>query len=136
MKTVSLKSLSPNKKTKKQSHILLNKINRNPIGTINVSGIPVTSFEQIYLNKTIHTIIARNTKICSFAGSLFLSKLMSLDLSATPLANEPLLDFMSSMAFGPNLYKVNGQIISQNAKNLVKKYSILFETSIKTGLFD
>ena len=134
MKTVSLKTLSArNKKTMRRTNTSLNNINKNPIGTINVSGTAVTDFTELHLNTTIHTIIARNTKISTFVGSTFLAKLISLDLFGSPISQEPLLDFMACMAFGPNLYKVNGQTISANTRKLVREYSNRLKPLLKQG---
>ena len=133
MKAISLKTIKNKKPQARQEHPTATSIRKNPIGTINVSSTNVSTFDELYLNATIHTIIARNTQISTLIGAKVLPKIISLDVTGSPLSKEPLLDFMASMAFGPSLYRVNGQAISMATKNLVRQYSARLRPILNEG---
>ena len=128
-RTVSLNQQKKNATKKKLSTTRIS----GSTGVLDVSNSNYENFQNIGANPSIHTIKANFSKISSFIGSTILPKLLSIDLSSTPLGNEPHLAFMCVTVFGQNVAIVNGTHISAKTKSLAKKYGAKVRPLILEG---
>ena len=117
-KTVTLNQQKKNANKKK----LLNTTSASVTNVIDISNSNFENFQNIGADPSTHTIKANSSKISSFIGATLLPKLINIDLTSTPLGNEPYLSFMCVVVFGQNVSTVNGSSVLIKTKTLAKKY--------------